>query len=501
MTMSVDQMKLALEQKIQEQIQESNEQLSNIAIAPNVLSAIHGQVTDLLNSTVGASAPKAGVGASAPKNGLGDGPYSPFNGGGYVDQIAMDIANICRNPNDPTAIQQFMNDLGHLTPAELNDSDMQKLLAQFNASGKLSAMVTEMVEYSYFMGGGVGGGQSYINDMLAQLGNPPNNPLAAQMAGLLQGWNQGGLAAFDSQHGVHENGQYVLYWNIPNPTGAGELQLQWPGSSFSILQMIGNQSIGTDTNPYVSDLMPDPNTWIQTFMSQYRSDAINSLWAQTHNLGLLVMYLTMLMDGDSQSQQGGLSNTTNLLSDMTDKFANSLLTTGQNIGQLSTSDAYNFAFQLLAGTSIMNSESQFGGAGGIASSWTNNVVNPILGLTATAGSPPVTQTIGQWISAYFTSSGAAQAPALQNLTDALNSLNTAPSGGIPGPQPGYQSIINALQSGSGLLTGQSKTVSTQLSLVTNQDAQMIKFGSSNADSNGGGWSQMLLALINNQVSH
>ncbi len=501
MTISVDQMKLELEEKIQEQIHESNEQLNVTAIAPNVLSTIHSHVTDLLSSTVGASAPKAGVGAKAPTGGLGDdnGAFNPFNGGGYADQIAMDIANICRNPNDPNAIQSFLNDLGKLTPSEFNDKYVQKLLAQFNASGNLSSMVAEMVQYSYFMGGGIPGSQAYINSMIAQLGNPPNNPLAAQMAGLLQGWSQGSaqMNQFDAAH--DDNG--TLVWVIPNPAGAGNLELQWPGDSFAILQMIGNQSNGTNTNPYVSGLLPDADTWIDTFMSQYRSDAINDLWAKTHNLGLLVMYLMMLMDGDSQSQQGGLSNTTNLLSDMTNKFADSLLTTGQNIGQMSTGDAYKFVYQLLTSGAIMNSENQFGGNGGIANSWMQNVINPIMSLTATAGSPPVTQTIGQWISSYLNASGPAQQTALQNLTDALNSLNTAPSGGVPGPQPGYQSIINALQSGSGLITGQSKTVSTQLSLVTNQDAQMIKFGSSNATSDGGGWNQLLLALINNQVSH
>jgi hypothetical protein len=495
MTMSVDQMKLELEEKIQEQIHESNEQLNVMAVAPNVLSTIHSHVSDLLSSTVGASAPKHSVGAGAPTAGLGDSPYNPFNGGGYADQIAMDIDNIYRNPNDPNAIQTLMNDLGKLTPTQLNDSSVQKLLAQFNVSGNLSSMVTEMVEYSYFMGGGTSGSQAYINSMIAQLGNPPNNPLAAQMAGLLQGWSQGGAQMNQFDHDHNSNG--CLIWTIPNPTGDGMLQLQWPGDSFSILQLIGNQSVGTNTNPYISGLQPDPQTWISNFLSQYRSDAMNQLWASTHNLGLMVMYLMMLFDGDSQSQQGGLSNTTNLLSDMTDKFANSLVSTGQSIGTWSVvgGQASKFLYLLLTSGVVMNSESQFGGSGGAASDWTSNVLSPIVNQQVTLPNGTVT-TIGSLMSAYLNSSGSYQS--LKDLTDGFNSLN---SGSNAGPQPGYQAIINALQSGSGLLTGQSKTVSTQLSLATNQDAQLIKFGSSNAASDGGGWNQMLLALINNQVSH
>jgi len=498
MTMSVDQMKLALEQKIQEQIQESNEQLNNIAIAPNVLSAIHGQVTDLLGSTVGASAP-----AAAPKPSVGD-PYSPTPGGGYIDQLVGYIEDIQNNPNDPTAVLNFINFLTS-GKIDLNDSTVQATLQGFGINqSMLNNMMRECILYQYYMPtsgditgqpGGITAAQSYINMIMARLNGMPASPIASEISGGMSAFN---LTAWDQA--CHQGNNYiysiltgdgvtgqVLTWNV-NPNGDST-------DNFTIMEMIGNCQLpgqGPTSNPYV-------NSDFAQFMKTYRMNAINAIWAQTHNPSILLMYFMMMYDNDYQSQEGGLGNTTNLLTGMTNNYANQLLalanqfgTAGQGGAGINAQQAQDFVRYLESATAVMNSESQ---TSSIAGNWQTNVYNQIMNLQiSTGGQGSPTQSLGSIIDNYLQSGDPS------SLVNALNSLNPAPNGSSPNYNPGFQSMLSSLQTGGGLITGTSKMVNTELSTVSSLDSQVVKLGSSTAASDGGGFMQMILAIINNFMS-
>ncbi len=502
MTTSVQQMKIALEEKIQEQIHESNAQLNGMTVAPNVLSAMHGHVVDLLSSTVGKSAPVHGVGASRPT--VSTPAYDP--NGGYMDNLANLIENIQNSPNDPQNVLAFID---YLTSGkvDLNNPDVQKLLQQFGVTGTMiGQMMQECILYNYYMPTsgnindnppGLAGAQNYINNILSQLQGMPSSPIAQEISSGIGAFN---LTAWDNKYHVMIDGQYEYVWNIPNTDGSGTYQqLMWNNpagdgeDNFMIMELIGNCQLpgqAVTQNPYVmkSDAFAD-------FMRDYRVNALNTIWAETKNPQILLMYFMTLYDNDYQSQESGLGNTTNLLTGATNNYANQLLTIATNFGNggVGAEQAKNFVRLLMSGTTLMNMENQ---TQGIAGNWQTNVFNATMNVQVSLDGGKTFQSLGGIVQAYLKDPSYGDAP-LNNLVTALNSLNPPPSGSSPTYNPGYQSMLSALQTGGSLVTGTSKMVNTQLSTVSSLDSQVIKLGSATAASDGGGFMQMLLAIINN----
>jgi hypothetical protein len=494
---------LLLQQAEQKASDTQNQNL--LAVAPQVLAAIHAHNDMLLSTTVQATAPKGNVGASAPQAPVSDTPpYNPFNGGGSIDQLATWLETISNNPNDPSTIQGFLKFLLSGT-VNLNDPQVQALLQKFGfGPNMIQSMIVECIQDAYFTGsGGPGGGlqaaQTFIANLTNELNGMPANPYSQQMLGALSGFD---LTDFNNTHFV--NGQYV--WSILNPDGSGTMeQLVWTNDptadqtdNFMITELIGNcqSSNGgpVTPNPYAMDAGA-----LADFMRTYRTNAIETFWSQTKNLGLLVMYFMMMYDNDYQSQEGGLANTTNMLTGATNNYASPLLAAVQAFGTLPQGPAglpqvLNFIHLLTSSTVLINMESQ---TQGFSSNWNSNVYNAIMNAQVSPGTGG-TAPLSQFIDAYMKNPQSTGAQ--YDLVAAFNSLNPPPSGTSPSVNPGYQSVLSALQTGGGLITGTSKMVNTELTTVSNLDNQVIKLGNAVAASDGGGIMQMIMAIINNFAS-
>ena len=465
-------------------------------VAQHVVAMAYEHTKQMLADHAGASSSgHVDAKSSAPTSDPTNDPYSPS--GGYVDQLAHLIEDVENNPNDPNAVASLVNFLRNMPDSEANDPTVVSMLKELNiqnstgSADNLQNMINEMIELAY-----VQGGQAAAQELIQKLSTGPfSNSTYAEVIGSRA--SSFDLAQFAQEH-TDANGNFI--WTIPNPNGSGTITYTWDPNNagsfdnFAIMQIIGNQTVepysgygNNGTNPYVQGGFN-----IAQFMQQYRIQGINQIWNQTHNLGLLVMYLMSTYDNDYQSQQGGLANTTNLLSDSTNNVANPLLTIAQSIGTMTDpTQAAEFAKLIAGGAAIFGMAPQLSGNGTtVAQDWVNNVLTPI----AKLGGMESGQTIGQDIQDVLNG----KAGASQLLMEDLNALN--PQDQQPQPNTGFQTIISAIQSGSGEITGTSKTVSTQLSLVTNQDTQVLKLGSSMATADGGGWVQLINQIINNQIS-
>ena len=234
---------------------------------------------------------------------------------------------------------------------------------------------------------------------------------------------------------------------------------------------------------------------VNTVRQSYMTSSVSHLIGTYHNPEVVLsLFMMVAFDNSAQVQIGGLANTTNLLNVMTNTYGTPLLQQAQEWStNLTTSQAMQFVDTLYTATAVVNSLPQFSS---IANTWNKNVFNAISQINVTyhwpAGmSTTVTSSLGSLMQTASQNS-AAGAPALVAGLQSLTALDTAGSGGA---SPAYQGVLSALQQGGALFTNQSQVLSTQISTLTSNDAQYIKFGGVVASTTGGGLMQLIAAIV------
>lgn len=523
----MDPVELKIGMEIQVLNTEQNHHEKSGLNSPIVLSNLGQQILSVLNHQAAAAgspavSPGAGVGphqrvAAAHRDSSGDPlpmpnpPPSGNSGGapdpsvpsgsgtnegadGYIDKLEQFFEYITNNPNDPSGPINLMAYLVNLSNAGLLDNPaVQSVLQGWNVNGLITSAMSQAVMEAFFYG--------YQNNAP---GPDSMNAYIASVEGAL-GWGASKDPILNSMYNVmhyfdtddftkdHYKGT-DLVWTV------GGITYNWSNSQgddkFFIEQLIGSGA-GLSQNFYQNYLNSLNSTnGINSAERNYRLSALQELLAEYKNPEIVIsLWIMMAYDQTFQGQEGGLANTTNLLTNVTNNYATPLLTDAQSIGPNMTSDqAVDFVKTLYNGTNLINILPQ---TSTIAGQWQNNVFDAIYNLPVPSAPSP--GTLGSIMDAYL--ANPSSPGALDALTNALRGLDNPPAGSSPSTRPNYQTVINALTQGGALVTGTSKIVSTQLSTVANVDDQVVKLGSSMTSSTGGGFAQLMMQIVQNQISH
>jgi hypothetical protein len=190
-------------------------------------------------------------------------------------------------------------------------------------------------------------------------------------------------------------------------------------------------------------------------------------------------------DTKYQTQEGGLNETTDNLTMMTNEVASKLSSLAQSIGQnadgtpkMTPEQVRAFADTLANGTTTMDTLYQLYG---ISDSWDTNVFKDICSIPV---ADPITPTKMTTLGNILYGKDAQGNPLYtdEQQAKAICSLNPipppTPDKGVQPPPPslnqGYQKIIGDLQQAGSLITGRSKVLSMQLQMTSDCDAQAIK---------------------------
>ncbi len=256
-----------------------------------------------------------------------------------------------------------------------------------------------------------------------------------------------------------------------------------------------------------SGFMGAPDSWpneinINELLKEYRVAALDDVIASTKNPILIFLLFITIMDGQFQGQQGGLANTTQIDTHLTNKYATPLTNLANLFGNLSGKSGYDnaqkFKNLFYEAEDEISSTDQ---ARSFAGQWKSSVFDFIkdLSVTIKVDGKDVQASLGDIMSGATTKDGHKFDG--NDLVNALNSFGANPPSpsGDPSPVPTTgQGIINAITQGGGLITGASKAINTQLSVVADTDNEVIKLGQSAVGPTGGGLVQMDQKFIDNQ---
>lgn len=531
----------AVDLKIKTEIQFSNiEEEQNIANAPNspvILSGLGHQILHALNQhlpthdSVVSPPPHSGGIAAAAQGGIKeDAPPAPClppggapapvqpsgtltnaNLTGVLDQLEKLLEYISNNPNDPSGPINLMISLMNLGPDALNNPSVKSLLDGWNVMGIIDFAMYMGAESAFFFGyqnssnNGATGLQEYVTAMLGALGGgTASNPYLAAMYNQLNSFD---VATFISNHtnkngdiGIFVPDKNGIFYDWTNPSAGGDDQ-------YFIEQLTATMEGQAPYSTYFQNL--GQNNGIDFAERNYRLTALQQLLAEFQNPEIVItLWIMMAYDQTFQGQEGGLATTTNLLTNITNNYATPLLNFAKQFyqpapvgailppGTLSPSDARTFAQDFMNAENLINILPQ---TSSFAQNWTDNVYNLIGNTQVTFIKQGATQPTTTTLLNVFTNGDGTYTDT--DVATALNSLNQAPFGTDPTTSPAYQSIVNALTQGGALVTGTSKTVSTQISTVSNVDDQVVKLGSSMTSSTGGGFAQLMMQIVQNQISH
>lgn len=432
-------------------------------------------------------------GGGAPSPALPSGNGSTTEGAnGYLDKLEQMLDYVANHRTDPSGPINLMAYLVNLSNAGvLNNPDVQAVLQGWNINGLIGYAMMEGAMSAFFFGYSnyAQGGDSmnaYISDVLSALGGS-SDPTLSAMYNAMNQFNTNSAAKFIA---AHQNGS-DLYWTI------GNIKYDWTNpqgdDQYFIEQLIGTtQNSGGSYQQYFDGL--DNGNGLNLAERNYRVTALEELLAKYKNPEIVItLWLMMAYDQTFQGQEGGLSDTTNYLTKVTNNYATPLLTDAQSIGSMTDDQAADFVETLYNGTNLVNLLPQ---TSTIAAQWQKNVFNTIYNLSVP--NTPAGSTLGTVMDAYLANPTAANK---HQLALALDGLNQPAAGSTdPSTRPGFQTVINALTQGGALVTGTSKTVDTQVSTVANVDDQVVKLGSSLTSATGGGFVQLMMQIVQNQIS-
>ncbi len=490
--------------------------MSQATAADAQMQTVVNSVANPLLSQIIANAQIPGGGAFVLPNGLpGDGPAAIWPGlaGGYAsgmpyyDQLNSFLTYLAQNPNSLSAKLNFLGYLQILNQHEvLNNSQVQSLLSgsgltSTSGAAEMTTILQQGTVYAMFNGYTPVGatttltGSAAASAWLQQMQKYFNASAHTGLVGIILN----AIATVSSQ----TNALATTFGFANN--GTGSVTFINPDQSTSVYAW-SNTAYQPFINDYISNLAsPSSITGgmdtffssmdVNTVRQSYMTSSVSHLIGTYHNPEVVLsLFMMVAFDNSAQIQIGGLANTTNLLNVMTNTYGTPLLQQAQQWStNLTTSQAMQFVDTLYTATAVVNSLPQFSS---IANTWNKNVFNAISQINVTyhwpAGmSTTVTSSLGSLMQTASQNS-AAGAPALVAGLQSLTALDTAGSGGA---SPAYQGVLSALQQGGALFTNQSQVLSTQISTLTSNDAQYIKFGGVVASTTGGGLMQLIAAIV------
>ncbi len=430
------------------------------------------------------------------------------SGSPYFDQLNSFAAYLAQNPNSLTTKLNFLGYMQVLNQhGVLNNQDVQGLLSAAGMTGSAGAAEIQTIMqqgalYAMFNGYTPSGSTTALTGAAAA------NAWLTQMQIFYNSGSQTGLIATIRNAIATTSGQMsalTTAFGFANG-GTGSIVFTNPDHSTTSFAW-SNPADQSTINDYISNLAnpmglsPGVDTFFSTIdanavRKSYMMASVDQLIGKYHNPEVILsLFLMVAFDNSAQVQIGGLANTTNLLNMMTNTYGTPLLQQAQQWGtNLTQKQALQFVDTLYTATSVVDSLPQFSS---IAPTWNKNVFNAITQINVTytpsGASSSTTATLGSLMQA--ASSGGAGSPAAANLVLGLQSLTALDTAGSGGASPAYQGVLSALQQGGALFTNQSQVLSTQISTLTSNDAQYIKFGGVVSSTTGGGFMQLIMAII------
>lgn len=457
---------------------------------------------------------------------------------GVKDYYAKLLEYLHAHPGDITAMQYMMDFLVQISNLYKGNipADIQQILdgGSSGHSGALDAiasMLPRLAQYAFFAGygdssfNGIHAMQGYVDDMLDRLGGASNTKYTAAMKSLLQSkFDRSHIQFYANQHTDAKTGRLYYqvgssndilqptfyYWDNKDSSGQPLPDGDTMTSQYFITQIINYQNPDGSTTPDPFNVGLDSD--LNEIESTYRVSALSDLLAQYKGdpLTAITLWIMQVYDNQYQSQESGLNETTDDLTNMTNEIATRLSTLAQNIGftgydpvtgapngqKMTGAEAEEFARTLSNGSVLMNSMYQLNG---ISSSWDNNVFKDICDIKLSdpcaldaqgrgMGHPayPLNHfpaTVGQLL--YGTAPDTGLPYTSDEKATFLSTMNLAPPP-VPTTTPpgynyptapslsqGYQQTVGDLQQAGSLITGRSKTVSLQLQQVSDCDSQDI----------------------------
>jgi len=472
-----------------------------------------------------------------PNSGATPPPAYDFPEGGSVglkglkDYYAQMLEYLHAHPGDIRAMQDLMEFLVKITNFYKGNipADVSAILAggpsgNSGAITAINSIIPRLAQYAFFAGygseknNGASAMMKYVNDMITTLGQASGGPFTAAMKAALT--KQKAMVPYFAE--AHTDAKGRLFYTQNMPGTAYSATYYWDNCDDSgkpidngtmtsqqfITQIINNQNPddGTTADPFNTGLDSD----INSIESTYRVSALQDLLAKYKDpLTAITLWIMQVYDNQYQTQEGGLNETTDDLTQMTNDIATRLSTLAQHIGftgvdkttgmptgQMMTADEVkNFARTLANGSTSMDSLYQMAG---ISSQWDKDVFQDICGITLTdpinpkngqptyedpKKPPHFPKTVGQLLYGNAPDTGKPYTP--DEKATYLCTLNMGPPPVSPTGETlpvnppaslnqGYQEIIGNLQQAGSLITGRSKVVSLQLQQTSDCDSQDIK---------------------------
>jgi len=420
---------------------------------------------------------------------------------GIKDYYAQLLQYLHAHPGDITAMQYLLTFIVRLSEAYQGDipPDIAAILdggpsGHSGAIDAINSFIPRLAQYAFFTGfgsesnNGKKGMQDYVNAMIAALGNVPGNKYSAALKTAITKQN----VIIPYFAAAHTDAQGRLFYKQTLPGSNYVVTYYWDDQSsessmmtsqYFILQIINYQNSAGGSGPDVFNAGLDED--IEDIQTTYRVGALADLLKQfgKNPLTAIVLWIMQVYDTKYQTQEGGLNETTDNLTMMTNEVASRLSSLAQSIGQtadgaptMTPEQAKEFADTLANGSTVMNALYQLNG---ISGSWNTNVFKDICSIPINIDKEQIT--LGDVLFSKDAQGNPTYSYAEQ--AKALCSLNPTPplvppSGDPPKPpsslNQGYQKIIGDMQQAGSLITGRSKVVSMQLQMTSDCDAQAIK---------------------------
>jgi hypothetical protein len=357
-----------------------------------------------------------------------------------------------------------------------------------NFTGLLDFAMSKVAAMAYFTDGGAAGADAFLASIEAMIpaANPPNpnDPFQALRNDAI--FYQQNMQQFDSQHSTGNPPTY--YWDYNN--GVITTRYTWPQDSSMIWTLI----MGSNGMFPGSSQGSQPISFnYGDFMREYRENMLNTLLEKfkADPMVAVTLFIMMAYQNQFQFEIQGFGSTLNTLNGASTSIGD-LLTDAKNIGAMTPQQAAQFLSQL---TDITNQLQLQNGTQPIASNWNQNVYGQIMNTQVTftnSAGAKVTETIAQVYASGNSS----------DMASALNSLNPQVTSGSqpPSPNPGYQSLLNALQTAGALTTQVSQGVQFQISSLSNTIQQLLGVMGNATSQQGGGFTTLFNALVQNQIS-
>lgn len=429
---------------------------------------------------------------------------------GYYEKLMNMVYWLQNHPSNIKGGQEFIEYLINLSNAGKLDPNSQDpyvlaMLQQLNTPDIAALIRTTLTfegDLSWFQDGG--NNQTVKDELLEKIiaatGGRPNDPTAPDagypnaIMRMINNIAQGYESSLDSFATAHKDANGNLIWTQYGAT------YTWSNQQSMILKILGGLAGQEDAGFDAAK-----------FMATARVNIIDQLIQQFKNdpVAAITVFLLTAYDNVFQTQLGGFAASINFLTDTINNHMTPLSERAKQIGSfVNPADAVDF-LQSEQDLSVLINVNPI--TAQLAPTWNTGVDQAIGGISiadpnpSTSPSPGAvlipnsnpakyTITISQLWAGYKANT--------YNAAQVMDALNSLASTGTAPPTAGYTAIINAIQQGAQLLTGQSKTTETAAASVTNLDSQVINVLNAMVSSSakgGIGFVALNDAIIKNQI--